>query len=68
MNRLIQDLLDASSIEAGQLSVERRPEAIEPILHRATAMFERQASERAESAFRLRSGDRADKSGAEEEK
>jgi PAS domain S-box-containing protein len=46
MQRLIQDLLDVANIEAGKLSIERRPEPVEPMLDRAVAMFERQAAER----------------------
>ncbi|HEX6060261.1 MAG TPA: ATP-binding protein [Gemmatimonadaceae bacterium] len=47
MNRLIQDLLDVSSIEAGQLALERR--AVDPIrlALEATVMLEPLAQERA---------------------
>lgn len=39
MNRLIQDLVDVSSIERGQLSLERGPTAPARILDRAAHMF-----------------------------
>ena len=44
--RMIRDLLDVASIEVGRLSVERRDEAVRPILERAVALFVREASER----------------------
>jgi PAS domain S-box-containing protein len=44
--RMIRDLLDVASIEIGRLSVERREEALLPILERAVGLFEREASER----------------------
>lgn len=46
MARLIQDLLDVSNIESGRLSIDRSDVLIIPMLERAVAMFERQASER----------------------
>jgi signal transduction histidine kinase len=39
MNRLIQDLLEVTSIESGQLAVELSPEAFEPLIDEAVAML-----------------------------
>jgi PAS domain S-box-containing protein len=39
MRRIIQDLLDVASIDAGQLSLERRPQPVLPVLEHAIAMF-----------------------------
>lgn len=46
MSRLIQDLLDVSTIEVGKLSVERRTEQVLPIVKQAMAMVAPQASQR----------------------
>ena len=46
MHRMIRDLLDVSSIEAGVLSLERRSEDIAPIVERAVQMFAAAAIER----------------------
>ena len=46
MSRLIQDLLDVSTIEVGRMSIERRTETLVPILGQALAMFKPQAEER----------------------
>jgi PAS domain S-box-containing protein len=46
MNRLIQDLLDVASIEAGRLSLERRREGATSIVGKALRMFEVEASGR----------------------
>jgi PAS domain S-box-containing protein len=46
MNRLIQDLLDVASIEAGRLALERERERIPVILDGALRMFEVEASQR----------------------
>ena len=46
MHRMIQDLLDVSSIEAGKLAVEPRREAVTPLIERALSVFERDAAER----------------------
>ena len=46
MSRLIQDLLDVSTIEIGKLSVERRTEQMEPIIRQALAMVSPQAHQR----------------------
>jgi PAS domain S-box-containing protein len=40
MTRIIQDLLDVASIDGGRLSIDRRPQALAPVVTRATAMFE----------------------------
>jgi signal transduction histidine kinase len=45
MSRIIQDLLDVASIDAGKLSIERRPQTIAPVLGHAIAMFEAVAIE-----------------------
>ncbi len=44
--RMIRDLLDVASIEVGRLSIERRVEAVVPILERALSLFTREASDR----------------------
>jgi signal transduction histidine kinase len=46
MNRLIQDLLDVTSIEAGRLSLERAPTDVIRVVEQATAMFTNAAHER----------------------
>ena len=46
MSRLIQDLLDVSTIEAGRLSVECGIEDVRGILERVVSMFVRMAAER----------------------
>ena len=46
MSRLIQDLLDVSTIEVGKLSVERRTEQVAPIIRQAVAMVGPQANQR----------------------
>jgi signal transduction histidine kinase len=38
MSRMIQDLLDVASIEAGKLSLERQPQPVVPLLLRAVEM------------------------------
>ncbi len=46
MSKLIQDLLDVSTIEVGKLSVERRTEQVGPIVKQAIAMVAPQAQQR----------------------
>jgi PAS domain S-box-containing protein len=46
MNRLIQDLLDVTSIEAGRLSLERDRTAVPTLVAGAVRMFEVEASHR----------------------
>ncbi|MCX5760833.1 MAG: ATP-binding protein [Gemmatimonadetes bacterium] len=46
MSRLIQDLLDVSTIEVGKLSIERRTELLKPIFAQAIAMVTPQAEQR----------------------
>ena len=46
MNRLIQDLLDVASIEAGRLSLERDRETVATLLGDALRMFEIEAAQR----------------------
>jgi PAS domain S-box-containing protein len=45
--RMIRDLLDVASIQMGRLSVERRTEALRPILERAVTLFAREAADKA---------------------
>jgi PAS domain S-box-containing protein len=47
MQRLIRDLLDVSAIEAGRLSVERRPTAVAPIVSAAVGMVSGEIDARA---------------------
>ncbi|MFN0097369.1 MAG: ATP-binding protein [Gemmatimonadaceae bacterium] len=44
--RMIRDLLDVANIEVGRLSVERRNEAIAPIMERAVSLFQQEADDR----------------------
>jgi CheY-like chemotaxis protein len=46
MNRLIQDLLDISSIEAGRLRLEKSRQAVLPMLKEALAVWEPQAAQK----------------------
>jgi PAS domain S-box-containing protein len=46
MNRLIQDLLDVGNIEAGRLSLERRPTRVGDVLEQAEAMFATMTAEK----------------------
>ncbi|HEU4630477.1 MAG TPA: ATP-binding protein [Gemmatimonadaceae bacterium] len=46
MQRLIQDLLDVAAVEAGRLSLERRPADVGAIVARALGTFEGEAAER----------------------
>jgi PAS domain S-box-containing protein len=46
MQRLIRDLLDVSAIEAGRLSVERRPAALAPIISTAAGMVSGEVEQR----------------------
>ena len=46
MNRLIRDLLDVTSIEAGRLSLERGPTDVIAVVEQAVAMFSSQARDR----------------------
>ena len=45
MKRIIQDLLDVASIDAGRLSLERRLQPLSPVLERAWAMFREAAAD-----------------------
>lgn len=46
MQRLIQDLLDVSTIESGHLQIHPRPERLPPIVESALAMVRERAEER----------------------
>ncbi len=45
MKRIIQDLLDVASIDAGRLSLERRRQALPPVLDLAYGMFREAAAD-----------------------
>jgi signal transduction histidine kinase/CheY-like chemotaxis protein len=46
MNRMIQDLLDVTRVEAGRLAIDAAPMDVTPVLHEACEMLEPLASER----------------------
>ncbi|MGE6761632.1 ATP-binding protein [Corallococcus interemptor] len=46
MNRLIEDLLDLASIDAGTLAIEVRPQPVEDLLRDVRELFEPQAAEK----------------------
>ncbi len=46
MSRIIQDLLDIASIDAGRLSIDRRPQSLRPVLVHAVQMLQPIAIER----------------------
>jgi signal transduction histidine kinase len=46
MKRIIQDLLDVASIDAGRLSLERQGQPLLPVLEQAAAMFRAAATDR----------------------
>jgi PAS domain S-box-containing protein len=46
MNRLIQDLLDVASLEAGRLSIDRRAASVDGVVASAVRMFEVEAARR----------------------
>ena len=46
MYRLMQDLLDSASIEAGQLSLSVEPQSIDQIIHAVGQLFKEQAAAR----------------------
>jgi PAS domain S-box-containing protein len=45
MKRIIQDLLDVASIDAGRLSLERRLQPLVPVIERACGMFREAAAD-----------------------
>jgi signal transduction histidine kinase len=45
MKRIIQDLLDVASIDAGRLSLERRLQPLAPVIERAYGMFREAAAD-----------------------
>jgi signal transduction histidine kinase len=56
-NRMIDDLLDVSRIEAGQLSIDRAPEPVEPIVREVIETYRYAADEREiELAFHVDDG------------
>jgi len=46
MNRLIQDLLEVAGMEAGNLALDLRPEAVEPLVREACEMLHHAAQEK----------------------
>ena len=46
MQRLIEDLLDFASIEAGRLAIKRKPQDPGSMIHETLATFERIAQEK----------------------
>lgn len=46
MNRLIQDLLEVSSVEAGQIAIETRPQSPALLVREACELFQHTAAER----------------------
>ncbi|SEN28722.1 Signal transduction histidine kinase [Stigmatella aurantiaca] len=57
MNRLIDDLLDLASIDAGTLSIQPHPQRVEELVHDAREVFEPQAAEKGvQLAFEVEPG------------